>query len=43
MVGWFGFRTVKNHMAIQRFRVYQLPSPATKSAAQPATQPTAGH
>ncbi|MGN6627924.1 MAG: DUF6250 domain-containing protein [Tepidisphaeraceae bacterium] len=41
--GWFGFRTVKNHMAIQRFRVYQLTSPSTKPAAQPIARPAAGH
>lgn len=25
--GWFGFRTVQNHMVIRNFRVYRLPGP----------------
>lgn len=29
--GWFGFRTVKNHMTIDRFRVHRLPARTGKA------------
>ena len=28
--GWFGLRTVNNHMKIDNFRVYQLATPTPK-------------
>jgi hypothetical protein len=34
--GWFGFRTVHNHMAIRRFRVYRLHPTEQNSTKAPA-------